>query len=212
MRIIGIAGASGSGKSELAREVAEALGGASILTLDCYYRELGHLTLEERALVNFDDPAALEAELIFRHVRSLRGGIAVDEPEYSFEHHTRTGRTTRIVPTDPVIVEGLFTLHWPELRELLDLKVFVETRPEVCYARRLERDVQHRGRTPESVYTQYETTVRPSAEKFVYPSARFADLTVSGERPLTLSRQAVLDALLSAGFARQPVENAMMSV
>ena len=195
MRIIGIAGASGSGKSELAREVSEALGGVSILTLDSYYRELGHLTEEERAQVDFDDPSALEFNLIVEHLRALKAGQAVDEPVYSFAHHTRTGESKRIAPTDPVIVEGLLALHWPELREIFDLRVFVQTDPEECFRRRLERDVRTRGRTPESVYSQYEKTVRPAAEKYVFPSAKWADLIVSGEQPLTRSRAAVLQAL-----------------
>lgn len=128
-------------------------------------------------------------------------GCAFDEPVYSFAHHNRTKQTRRIEPSDFIIVEGLFVLYWPELRSLLDTKVFVRTDPEVCFERRLARDVAERGRTPESVRDQYERTVRPSAEWFVHPTMKYADLVVSGEEPLTNSTSAVLNALRRASSA-----------
>src|SRR5208283_3662652 len=122
-------------------------------------------------------------------------GLPFDEPVYSFADYARTAETRRIEPSDFVIVEGLFVFHWPELRELLDTKVYVETGESVCFNRRLTRDVAERGRTPESVCEQYQRTVRPSAEWFVYPTRKFADLVVSGEEPLTESTAAVVRAL-----------------
>ncbi len=199
--IIGIAGASGSGKSELARQLALRLPGTSIVSLDSYYRELSHLPLEERAKTNFDDPDSLEWELLHLHLEAMAEGRGFHEPVYSFAHHTRTQGTKWIEPSDFMIVEGLFVFHWPELREIVHTKVFVQTDPEVCFDRRLRRDVAERGRTPESVKDQYERTVRPSAEWFVYPTMKHADLVVSGEEPLANSTAAVIGRLRRAQAA-----------
>jgi uridine kinase len=194
-RIIGIAGMSGSGKTELARQVALRLPGTSIVSLDSYYRSLDEMPFEERKKVNFDDPEALEWPLLRAHLEAMAEGLPFDEPVYSFSEHARTKQTKRIEPRPFVIVEGLFVFHWPELRALLDTKVYVETDASVCFNRRLMRDVAERGRTPESVIDQYQRTVRPSAEWFVIPSRRHADLIVSGEEPLTNSTATVLNAL-----------------
>lgn len=193
--IIGIAGPSSSGKTELARQLARRLPGTSIVSLDSYYRGMEEIPLEERKKVNFDHPDALEWPLLRAHLESIADGLPFDEPVYSFADYARTAETRRIDPSDFVIVEGLFVFHWPELRELLNTKVYVETDPSVCFNRRLKRDVAERGRTPESVCEQYRRTVRPSAEWFVIPSRKFADLVVSGEEPLEHSTTAVLNAL-----------------
>jgi len=193
--IIGIAGPSSSGKTELARQLARRLPGTSIVSLDSYYRGMEEIPLEERKKVNFDHPDALEWPLLRAHLESIAAGLPFDEPVYSFADYARTAETRRIDPSDFVIVEGLFVFHWPELRELLNTKVYVETDPSVCFNRRLKRDVAERGRTPESVCHQYQRTVRPSAEWFVIPSRIFADLVVSGEEPLEHSTTAVLSAL-----------------
>jgi uridine kinase len=192
---IGIAGPSSSGKSELARQLARKLPGASIIALDSYYRGMEDIPLAERKKVNFDHPDALDWELLHEHLLTLASGRPFEEPVYSFADYARTGRATRIEPGDVAIVEGLFVLHWPELRSVLDTKVYVETGEAVRYQRRLARDVAERGRTPESVREQYERTVRPSAERFVDPTMEFADLVVSGEQPLAHSIAAVLKAL-----------------
>src|SRR5208337_5156129 len=161
--IIGVAGPSSSGKSELARQLVQRLPGTSIVSLDSYYRGMEEIPLEERKKVNFDHPDSLDWELLHQHLQAIAAGRAFDEPVYSFADYARTAETRRIEPTSFLIVEGLFVLYWPELRAILDTKVYVWTDPDVCYQRRLQRDVAERGRTPEYVRAQYERTVRPGA-------------------------------------------------
>jgi uridine kinase len=199
--IIGIAGPSSSGKTELARQLAATIRGTSIVSLDSYYRGMEEIPLEERKKVNFDHPDSLDWELLHRHLVAIAGGRAFDEPVYSFADYARTNETRRIEPSPYLIVEGLFVLYWPELRQMLDTKVYVQTNADVCFDRRLTRDVAERGRTRESVVQQYEKTVRPSAEWFVYPTQKHADLTVSGEEPFDKSTRAVLAALHRAEVA-----------
>ena len=193
--IIGIAGPSSSGKSELARHLVQSLPGTAIISLDSYYRGMEEIPLEARKKVNFDHPDALDGTLLHEHLKAMAAGRAIDEPVYSFADYARTSFSRRIEPGQYVIVEGLFVLYWPELRDMLDTKVYVETDADVCFNRRLTRDVAERGRTPQSVCEQYERTVRPSAEWFVYPTRKFADLVVSGEEPLTQSTAAVVRAV-----------------
>ena len=153
--IIGIAGPSGSGKTELARGLACKLEGAAVLALDNYYRNMDHLALAERARSNFDEPSALDWESLFENLKELAAGRTVEIPAYDFVRHTRKPEPATVAPGQFIVVEGLFTLHWPEVRSVLDTKVFVRTDPDVCFRRRLERDVMERGRTPESVRNQY---------------------------------------------------------
>lgn len=192
--LIGIAGPSCSGKSELAKILKRELA-AAVITLDSYYRELAHLPFEERARTNFDEPAALDEELLIAQVRSLANGCAVDRPVYDFARHTRSGEFERIEPAGFVVAEGLFALHWPELRALYGTSVFIDVDDEICFRRRLERDVRERGRTPESVRAQYENTVRPMAERYIRPARAWADVVVSGTEPLEKSALAVLARL-----------------
>jgi uridine kinase len=199
--IVGIAGPSSSGKTELARQLALKLPGTAIVSLDSYYRGMEEIPLEERKKVNFDHPDSLDWELLHLHLMAIAKGRAFDEPVYSFADYARTSETRRIEPTEFVIVEGLFVFHWPELRAMLDTKVYVQTLPEVCFQRRLTRDVAERGRSPESVREQYERTVRPSAEWFVFPTEKYADLVVSGEEPFERSTSAVMAALHRAETA-----------
>jgi uridine kinase len=194
--IIGIAGPSSSGKTELARQLAARVPGTAIVSLDSYYRGMEEIPLEQRKKVNFDHPDSLDWELLHQHLTAMAAGQAFEEPVYSFADYARTAETRSIEPSPCLIVEGLFVFYWPELREMLDTKVYVQTDPGVCFNRRLSRDVAERGRTPESVIQQYEKTVRPSAEWFVYPTQKYADLTVSGEEPFENSTNAVLSALL----------------
>ena len=200
--IIGVAGPSSSGKTELSRQLAQHLSGTSIVSLDSYYRGMEEIPLEERKKANFDDPDALDWELLHEHLQAMAAGKGFDEPVYSFADYARTAETRRIEPSEFIVVEGLFVLYWPELRHMLDTKVYVETAAEVCFSRRLRRDVQERGRTESSVRDQYERTVRPSAEWFVHPTKKYADLVVSGEEPLDQSTAQVIHALDSARAAR----------
>jgi uridine kinase len=192
--IIGVAGLSGSGKTALARQLAPHLH-CEVLTLDAYYHPQSHLSLEQRATLNYDHPDALDWPLLSSHLAALTRGEPIEEPVYLFDQHTRASQTRRVDPQPIFIVEGILALHHPEVRQLLDLSVFVTTRDEECLRRRLERDIAERGRTRESVLDQYYSTVWPMALKYVLPSREFADLVVSGEEPLDESVAAVLRIL-----------------
>ena len=182
--LIGIAGPSCSGKTELARKVSGWLSNAPILSLDSYYHALDHLTVAERAQCNFDHPQSLDWPLIVQHVWDLADGRAVEEPVYLFDKHTRAKQSRHVEPRDYVIIEGLFTLHHPEVRKALGARFFVSTPDEECFRRRLVRDISERGRTEQCVRNQYEATVRPMAEAFVKPSAEHADIRIAGDQPL----------------------------
>ena len=181
--LIGIAGPSCAGKTELARWLAARLG-APVLNLDHYYVDMTDLPLKERAQRNFDEPAALESSLILTHVHALATGKQIEEPRYDFATHTRVAGGTLILPSPHVIIEGLFALYWPEVRALLGTRLFVEAPDEVCLARRTERDVRERGRTPESVRRQFEATVQPMARQYLLPTRDFADLVLCGADPI----------------------------
>ncbi len=193
-RLIGIAGPSCSGKTELARWLSLRTG-APVLNLDHYYIDLSHLPLEVRAKTNFDEPHSVDHDAILQHTRDLHAGVAVHAPQYDFATHSRAPGDEIIEPREFVILEGLFALYWPELREHLALKLFVGAPDEVCLARRLERDVRERGRTPESVRWQFESTVLPGARQFIHPCSGYADLVLSGTDPIELSGGQVLDLL-----------------
>ncbi len=177
--LIGIAGPSGSGKSYLAQHLAAEVQ-ANVLELDRYYRDLSHLSPEQRARVNFDAPESLEHELLIEQIARLRNGEAVPLPVYDFTTHTRTAKTESLQPAEVLIVEGLFTLHWPGLRELLGTKVYVDLSDDVCLDRRKARDMRERGRTAESVMEQYQATVAPMAQRYVRPTMVHADVVVGG--------------------------------
>jgi uridine kinase len=200
--LIGVAGLSGSGKTALARQLAPRLdSGCEVITLDSYYHAQHHLSIDKRASLNFDHPDALDWPLLMRHLEQLHAGQAIEEPHYLFEHHTRAAHTRHVAPQPFLILEGILTLHRAEICALLDLKVYVTTRPEECLRRRLERDIAERGRTRESVVERYQKTVWPMALKFVLPSRESADLVVSGEEPLDESIAAVLRTLEAARSA-----------
>lgn len=176
---IGLAGGSGSGKTTIAEAVVERLEGrVALLPHDAYYRHMPELTFEERTKVNYDHPASLETGLLVKHLESLRAGAAIEHPVYDFATHLRSDETVRIEPGRVVVVEGILVLAEPELRSELDLKIFVDTDPDVRLARRIDRDIAERGRTVESVIDQYFTTVRPMHIEFVQPSMRYADLII----------------------------------
>ena len=177
--LIGIAGPSGAGKSFLAQHIKAALE-AEILEIDRYYRDLSHLPLEQRTRMNFDAPEALQHELLIEQVARLQNRKAVQLPVYDFTTHTRSKRTKTLQPAQVIIVEGLFTLYWPGLRDLLGTKVYVDLKDEACLTRRKSRDVRERGRTEESVVEQYEATVAPMALRYVHPTIVHADVVVIG--------------------------------
>ena len=178
--VLGVAGGSGSGKSTVVREVTRILGSevVSVLRHDAYYRDQSHLEFEERVEVNYDHPDSLETELLIRHVETLLQGEAVDVPTYDFTTHTRGTDTERVVPHPVLILDGILILADKELRELMDLKVFVDTDADVRLMRRTRRDMRKRGRSAESVMAQFEATVRPMHQEFVEPSKRHADMLV----------------------------------
>lgn len=180
MIIIGIAGGSGSGKTTVVRKIAERLSPASVTVVsqDSYYNDNSHLTLEERRKINFDHPDAIEFPLLISHLRQLKEGKAIDQPVYSFVESTREKRTVRVEPSDVIIVEGILVLTNPELRELMDVKVFVDADSDDRLARRIIRDTAERGRSTESVLRHYLETVKPMHLQFIEPSKRFADLIV----------------------------------
>lgn len=192
--VIGIAGPSCSGKTELARRLVKLFSATApaVVSLDAYYRDLSVLCPEERAQCNFDIPGALDRELLAEHLRTLAHGEGIDRPVYLFSTHTRSPRRERVEPGAFVIVEGLFALYWEEVRGLLDTKVFVALEDSVCLSRRLARDTRERGRSPESVFVQYTETVRPMNERYVLPTRRFADVVVSGGGTLEESSAAVM--------------------
>lgn len=202
--MLAVAGASGSGKTTLAAELARTLGGLHF-SLDTYYRDLSHLPMSERAKQNFDDPAMIELPLLAAHLEALARGETIERPLYSFAEYIRIpGQTETIRPEAVVIVEGLFTLYFPQLRPLYQLSVFVDTSDDICFQRRLKRDMEERGRSPESVRQQYDATVRPCGLAFVRPLIDFADLIVDGTDPLdfkvelvvgTLRKRRLLDSL-----------------
>lgn len=178
--VIGVAGGSGSGKTTVVRTIMEALGDAhvSVLEHDRYYRDHPELRLEERAQLNYDHPASLETDLLVRHVEQLRTGQAVEAPVYDFARHARVTSTTPVPPRTAIIVEGILIFADAPLRDLMDVKVFVDADDDTRFIRRLQRDVAERGRTVTSVIDQYLNTVKPMHLEFVEPSKRYADVIV----------------------------------
>jgi uridine kinase len=178
--VVGIAGGTGSGKTTVARKIAASLPTAHVATLeyDSYYRDRSHMTPEERALLNFDHPDALETDLLVEHVRALREGRTVEVPAYDFVAHARRTETRRQEPTTVLIVEGILVFVDERLRDLMDIKLFVDTDTDVRVFRRIRRDIEQRGRTFDSVREQYYRTVRPMHLQFVEPSKRWADLVI----------------------------------
>ena len=177
--VIGIAGGTGSGKTTLMNNLIERFAGSvTVLSHDNYYRRNDHLTYEQRCLINYDEPAALETDLMARHLDQLRHGETIQCPVYDFSQHNRSDETIEISPKSVIIVEGILIFENKELRDLMDIKIFVDTDADVRLCRRIKRDVNKRGRSLESVLEQYQNTVKPMHEKYVEPSKKFANLVV----------------------------------
>ena len=178
--VIGMAGGSGSGKTTIADRVLNGIGRDRVLLVehDSYYRDRPELSAEQRAKINYDHPNSLETELLVVHVESLLKGQKVAKPKYDFGVHARLQETVDVDPRRVIILEGILVLAEESLRELMDLKIYVDTDADLRLARRMERDIRDRGRTPESVLDQYLTSVRPMHLQFVEPSKRYADIII----------------------------------
>ena len=188
--VIGVAGGSGSGKSTVARNVAAALGDASVafIDMDAYYLDHGHLSLDERKKVNWDHPNAFDWEHLVVQLGDLARGIAIDKPAYDFVAHARSPETVRIPPADVVVVDGILLFVDPRVRELCDVKVFVDADADVRLIRRIRRDMSKRGRPLAEILDQYLSTVQPMHLEFVEPSKRYADVIVprGGRNPVAI--------------------------
>lgn len=181
--LIGIAGASGSGKSFFAKKLQESLAPKKvfILSQDYYYKDNSNIPLEERAKINYDHPDAVDFELLEKHLVLLKKGKEINHPLYNFKTHNREAETVSAGPVDIVLLDGILIYAVPSLMDLFDYKIYIDTPMDVCFIRRLQRDKQERGRTTESVIQQYMATVRPMFLKFVLPSMDQADLVIKGQ-------------------------------
>lgn len=178
--VIGVAGGTGSGKSTLVKRLQEAFRNDDVATIchDFYYKAHPELSYEERTKLNYDHPAAFDTAMMVEHIRALKDNVAIECPVYSFVEHNRTDETLQIKPSKVIIVDGILIFENKELRDMMDIKVYVDTDADIRLARRILRDVRERGRSMESVITQYTTTVKPMHEEFVEPSKRYADVII----------------------------------
>ena len=178
--VIGIAGGTGSGKSTVARKVAEALTTSSVafIDMDAYYRNYAHLPMAERRRVNWDHPEAFDVDLLVEHLDRLCEGEAIEKPTYDFVEHVRAPRTERVAPSDVVVIDGILLFVDERVRDRCDVKVYVDADADVRLIRRLRRDIEHRGRPFDEILEQYLTSVRPMHLQFVEPSKRYADVIV----------------------------------
>jgi uridine kinase len=186
--IIGICGGTGSGKTTVSEKILEALRDRVIyLQHDYYYRDLTHLSVDDRRKVNYDHPDSLDTSLLVEHLKALKSGQGIARPDYDFTVHNRRPQAVRVDPKPVIVVEGILIFESAELRSLMDLKVFVDTDADLRFIRRLRRDIVERGRTPHSVMDQYLSTVRPMHLEFVEPSKRYADIIIPvGYNPVSV--------------------------
>ncbi len=178
--IIGVAGGTGSGKSTLVRKLQEAFVADDVTTLchDYYYKGYDNLSYEERCGLNYDHPQSFDTDMMVQHIKALRDGVPVQRPVYSFVEHNRLPETVRVMPSKVLIIDGILIFENKELRDLMDMKVYVDTDADLRLSRRMLRDVQERGRSMESVIEQYVNTVKPMHDEFVEPSKRYADVII----------------------------------
>lgn len=188
--IIGVAGGTGSGKTTVTRAIIDSLNKRDVIVIqhDSYYRDKSHLTRSEREKVNYDHPEALETELLVRHVRELKAGKSVKVPAYDFSTHTRREKGKIVKSAKAIIIEGILIFADRDLRQLMDIKIFVDTDDDIRFIRRLRRDVKERKRRVDSVIEQYVKTVRPMHLEFVEPSRRYADIVIpEGHNPVAIN-------------------------
>ena len=180
MTIIGIAGGTGSGKTTVVKRIAKALPPhcAAVIPLDSYYNDTTGMTPEERKQINFDHPDAFDWKLLTEHIQMLKEGKAVEQPTYSYIESNRLKETIHVEPKPVIIIEGIMALHYKKLRDMMDLKIFVDTDSDVRLMRNIRRDVVERGRTVEMVLEHYETAVKPMHEQFIEPTKKFADIII----------------------------------
>lgn len=178
--IIGVAGASGSGKSSVSQRILDIFSEVSVLLLqqDSYYKDQTHLPFEERLKTNYDHPFAFDNDLFLTHLQKLLKGESIQEPIYDFIHHTRSTKVNEKLSKDVIIVEGLLVLEDKRIRDLLDIKIYVDTDLDICLARRIKRDIVERGRSIDSVIEQYTQVVKPMFHQFIEPTKRYADIII----------------------------------
>ena len=178
--IIGICGGTGSGKTTVAHKIIASVGADSVVYLqqDAYYRNIGDMPLELRHKVNFDHPDAIDISLMMNHLEALRAGESIEQPTYDYGTHSRKAETVHVEPRPIIIVEGILVFFDPQMRRLMDMKIFVDCDADIRFIRRLDRDVHERGRSLESIITQYQSTVRPMHLQFVEPAKRYADIII----------------------------------
>ena len=194
--VIGIAGGSGSGKTTLMNNIVSRFSeDITVLSHDSYYKRHDEMTYEERCQLNYDEPAALETDLMVRHLDSLRNGEAIDCPVYDFTVHNRSDEVVRVNPSRIIIVEGILIFENEALRDLMDIRIFVDTDADIRLCRRIKRDVNKRGRSMESVLTQYQTTVKPMYEKYVEPSKKYAHILVPEGGKNTIAQEFIISLL-----------------
>ena len=200
--IIGIGGGTGSGKTSLAKGILAEYGEGEVVVIeqDSYYNDLSHIFYEERVDQNYDHPDSIDIDLFESHLQQLLDGKTIAIPTYDFSTHVRMDKTTPITQHHVIVVEGILALHYPQLRKLFTIKIFVDTPADIRFIRRLTRDIHERGRTPESVNKQYLSTVRPMHEQFVEPSKYYADLIIpeGGENKVAIDLiRTKIDSILS---------------
>lgn len=196
--VIGIAGGTGSGKTTLAKKIQESLRpNVVLIEQDCYYRDLSDLPVEERSETNFDHPESIDFECFAQDIAVLKEGRSIQKPIYSFTSHTRISKTVEVASAEVIIVEGILIFTEEKMRDLLDLKIYVQTDDDVRILRRIERDIRERGRDFESVNRQYLTTVKPMHNQFVEPSKKYADVIIPGHADTSAAVNLILDGLRS---------------
>ena len=184
MLIIGIAGGTGSGKTTVVEQVAHEFPDheVTVISQDSYYNDTSELSYDQRVLINFDHPESIDFDLLEQHLKALKNGNAIDQPVYSFVEHNRTGKTVRTKPSKVIIVEGILILTMPRIRDLFDIKVYIDCDSDERLIRRLKRDIADRGRDLDEVLDRYQTTLKPMHQQFIEPTKAYADVIIPTNR------------------------------